>query len=37
MTQSNVVLAGIVGLLAALLVCAGEFILHFDALARFSN
>jgi hypothetical protein len=36
MTRSNVVLAGIVGLFAALLVCVGEFILHYDALARFS-
>ncbi len=37
MTRSTVVLAGIVGLLAALLVCVGEFILHYDALARFST
>ncbi len=35
MTRSIIVLTGIVGLLAALLTGAGEFMLHFDALARF--
>lgn len=34
---SNTILAGLIGLLAALLTGAGEFILHFDALARFGS
>ena len=37
MTKSNIILTGIVGLLAAVLTGAGEFILHYDALARFSE
>ncbi len=35
MTKSTIVLTGLVGLLGAVLTGAGEFILHFDALARF--
>lgn len=31
-----VVLTGLIGLLAAILVGAGEYLLHYDALARFS-
>jgi hypothetical protein len=37
MTKSNAVATGIVGLIAALLTGAGEFILHYDALARFGS
>lgn len=37
MTKSVVVLTGIIGLIAATLTGAGEFILHYDALARFSE
>lgn len=32
---SNTILAGLIGLLGAVLTGVGEFILHFDALARF--
>jgi hypothetical protein len=32
-----IVLTGIIGLIAAILVGAGEFLLHFDPLARFSE
>jgi hypothetical protein len=35
MTRSAIVVTGVVGLLGSLLTGAGEFILHFDALARF--
>ena len=35
MTRSTIVLTGIVGLLAAVFTGIGEFMLHFDALARF--
>ena len=35
MIKSKVVLTGLLGLLAAVLTGAGEFILHYDALARF--
>ncbi len=35
MTRSIIVLTGIVGLLAAVFTGIGEFMLHFDALARF--
>jgi len=37
MTKSKVVSAGMLGLLAAVLTGAGEFVLHFDALARFGT
>ena len=36
MNRSAIVVTGVIGLLGALLTGAGEFILHFDALARFS-
>ncbi len=35
MTRSTIVVTGVIGLLGALLTGAGEFMLHFDALARF--
>jgi len=35
MIRSKIVLTGVIGLLGALLTGAGEFMLHFDALARF--
>jgi hypothetical protein len=35
MTKSIAITTGLVGLLAAILTGAGEFILHYDALARF--
>ena len=34
--RKTIVLTGIVGLIAAILVGSGEFLLHFDPLARFS-
>ena len=37
MTKSIAVTTGVVGLVGAILTGAGEFILHFDALARFSG
>jgi len=37
MSKSIVVITGVVGLVAAMLTGAGEFILHYDALARFSE
>ena len=37
MTKSTIVLTGLVGLLGAVLTGVGEFILHFDALARFGT
>ncbi len=37
MTKSTIVVTGLVGLLGALLTGAGEFILHFDELARFGT
>lgn len=37
MTRSSAVATGIVGLIAALLTGAGEFILHYDALARYGS
>lgn len=37
MTKSNIILTGIIGLLGALLTGIGEFILHYDALARFGG
>lgn len=37
MTKSIAVTTGAIGLLGALLTGAGEFILHFDALARFGS
>ena len=35
MTRSTIVVTGVIGLLGSLLTGAGEFLLHFDALARF--
>lgn len=35
MSKSIIVTSGLVGLLAAVTTGAGEFILHYDALARF--
>jgi len=35
MARSTIVVAGVVGLLGAVLTGAGEFMLHYDALARF--
>ncbi len=35
MTKSIIILTGVTGLVGAILTGAGEFILHFDALARF--
>ncbi len=35
MNRSTIILTGIAGLFAALVTGAGEFILHYDALARF--
>jgi hypothetical protein len=37
MTKSIVIMTGLVGLLGAVLTGAGEFILHYDALARFGS
>ena len=37
MTRSITVTTGIIGLIGALVTGAGEFILHFDALARFGS
>lgn len=37
MTKSIIILTGLVGLLGAVLTGVGEFILHFDALARFGT
>ncbi len=37
MTKSIAITTGLVGLLGAVLTGAGEFILHFDALARFGS
>ncbi len=37
MTRSIAVTTGVVGLVGALLTGAGEFILHYDALSRFSE
>jgi hypothetical protein len=34
--RQTLVLTGVIGLLAAILVGIGEFLLHFDSLARFS-
>ena len=35
--HNQVTTAGVIGLLAAILVGAGEFLLHFDALGRFAE
>ncbi len=35
--HSQITTAGVIGLLAAILVGAGEFLLHFDALGRFAE
>ncbi len=35
MTKSIVIMTGLIGLVGAVLTGAGEFILHYDALARF--
>jgi hypothetical protein len=35
--QAQITTAGVVGLLAAIMVGAGEFLLHFDALGRFAE
>ena len=35
--QSQITIAGIIGLIAAILVGAGEFLLHFDNLGRFGE
>ena len=35
MNRSTIILTGLAGLFAALLTGAGEFVLHYDALARF--
>ncbi len=37
MTKSQAVLTGTIGLLGAVVTGTGEFLLHFDALARFSG
>jgi hypothetical protein len=37
MTKSIAVTTGVIGLIGALLTGAGEFILHYDALARFGE
>lgn len=37
MKNENIILTGVVGLLAAILTGVGEFILHFDPLARFGT
>ena len=37
MPKSTVVVTGVIGLVGALLTGAGEFILHFDSLARFAT
>lgn len=37
MNNENIILTGFIGLLAAILTGAGEFILHFDPLARFGT
>ena len=37
MSKSTIVITGMIGLLGALLTGAGEFILHFDPLARFTD
>ena len=34
---NNLAMTGIIGLLAAVLVGTGEFLLHFDALDRFGE
>jgi hypothetical protein len=35
--QNNLIITGLLGLLAAFLVGIGEYLLHYDALARFSE
>lgn len=35
--QSHIILTGLIGLLAAIVVGAGEFLLHFDSLGRFGE
>jgi hypothetical protein len=35
--QGQITTAGVIGLLAAIMVGAGEFLLHFDALGRFAE
>ena len=35
MTKSAIILTGVIGLLGTMLTGAGEYILHYDALARF--
>jgi len=37
MTESKIVLTGVIGLIAAILTGVGEFLLHFDAQARFAE
>ena len=37
MTKSIILLTGLIGLVGAVLTGTGEFILHYDALARFSE
>lgn len=37
LTHEQITTAGVLGLLAAILVGAGEFLLHFDALGRFAE
>lgn len=37
MPKSTVVVTGVIGLLGALLTGAGEFISHYDSLARFAT
>ena len=37
LNHRQITTAGVVGLLAAILVGAGEFLLHFDALGRFAD
>ena len=37
MTKSTIIITGAIGLLGAMLTGAGEFILHYDALSRFSE
>ena len=36
-SQQYIVITGVIGLIAAILVGIGEFLLHFDSLARFSE
>ncbi len=37
MTKSTILITGVVGLIGAILTGVGEFILHYDPLARFAE